>query len=69
MTPEYRLITRTVKTGFNTNQQLLVLQKYVDVTKFAGNGVYHLMSWVDCNANDIQDAVLTLFCKKEKEVG
>jgi len=64
---EYRLVTRRVKKKmFYGDQDVLVLQKYVDVTEWAGYGVYHVMTWVDCNAADQQDAVLNLFCKKEK---
>ena len=61
---QYRIVPRTIKKGiFVKDETVLVVQKLGRGMRWPG---ICEDIWYDCNAADITQAVLDLFCKKEK---
>lgn len=64
---KYRIVTRNVSDGFLKTKTILVLQKFAKVKVMSGYWVDTVEKWVDCTAEDHQQAVLELFCGESYE--
>lgn len=67
MEVRYRVVARRIPGNiFRKEQNVVIVQKYVEVKSFANGWISRSYQWVDCNADDAQDVILELFCKGEK---